>query len=212
MSEWEKFLGVSQVTAVSLVAAVIFGEDRQCWSVPWQVTGERSFFSASRVLQKGINVLHPLIGLCVAELLGGRYWFARENKSVTATKYSLGKKRFSFFFHFCTSIKNCVDKNLLLLYYEKTWLPKKIDFFCYYSSFICLFMFGSYISFSFLLLPVKKTPTQASCHFSWEMVEFCVGSLRKNIYMKPEVRKNICKDEISTHPDQIRKEKKKKKK
>ena len=49
VSEWEKFFGCG-VPAVSQVAAVIFGEDRLCWGVPWQATGERSFFSACRVL------------------------------------------------------------------------------------------------------------------------------------------------------------------
>ena len=88
MWEWEKFLGVLQVAAVSQIAAVIFGEDRQCWNVPWQVTGERSFFSTYRVLsvcgrlpkrarknssleEDGINALCPLVGQCVAETLCG---------------------------------------------------------------------------------------------------------------------------------------------
>ena len=33
VSEWEKFFWLSQIAAVSQVTAVIFGEDRQCWSV-----------------------------------------------------------------------------------------------------------------------------------------------------------------------------------
>ena len=81
VSEWEKFLGGSQV------AAVIFSKNRQCWSILWQATGERSFFSACRGLsvccrlpkrarknssleEGGINTLCLLIGQCVAELLG----------------------------------------------------------------------------------------------------------------------------------------------
>ena len=88
VSEWEKFFWVSQVAAVSHIAAVIFGEVRQCWSVPWQAIGERSFFSACRVIsvgdrlrkrarknssfdEDGINALCPLIGQCVPESLGG---------------------------------------------------------------------------------------------------------------------------------------------
>ena len=75
------------VAAGSQVAVVIFGKD-QCWSVPWRASGERSFFSACRVLsvcgrlpkkarknnsleEDGINVLCLLIGQCEVELLGG---------------------------------------------------------------------------------------------------------------------------------------------
>ena len=58
VSEWEIFF----VCRMLQVAAVIFGDDRQCWSVPWQATGERSFYSACQVLsallgnfQKGLE-------------------------------------------------------------------------------------------------------------------------------------------------------------
>ena len=92
VSEWGKlFVYRSSVTGRSRVlqiAAVIFGEDRQCCSVMWQATGERSFFSAGRELsvcgrlpkrarknisweEDGINAFCPLIGQCVAESLGG---------------------------------------------------------------------------------------------------------------------------------------------
>ena len=71
----------------SQVAAVIFSDDCQCWSAPWQATEERSFFSSGWVLyvcgrlpkrarknsyleEDGINALCPQIGQCVAELLG----------------------------------------------------------------------------------------------------------------------------------------------
>ena len=103
VSEWEKFLGVSQVAAVLQVAAVIFGKDCQCWSIPWWATGERSFFSACRVLfvlladfQKGLEKIvlyrkmelvhsaHWLVSVW-PNCLAGEHWFVRENRSVTAT-------------------------------------------------------------------------------------------------------------------------------
>ena len=83
VSEWEKFLGVSQVAVESQVATVNLWEDQQCRSIPWQATGERSFFSACRVFSDlgrfpkwarknssleddGINSLCPLVGQCEA--------------------------------------------------------------------------------------------------------------------------------------------------
>ena len=71
------------------VAAVIFGEDHQCWSVQEKKDGRDVFLlcwpdtlcSADKLLKRtrenssleedGINALCPLIGQCVAESVGG---------------------------------------------------------------------------------------------------------------------------------------------
>ena len=153
---------------------VIFSEDCQCW-IPWQATGDRSFFFADLVLtvcgwlpkrarkkssleEDGINALGPLIGQCVAESLGRGVdswekidlWLLHVNLSIIYWYIFFMYVFINYWFHSFIHLL-FLSIYYLFIYYLYLFIYYFITYLFIHNFYSCIFNYLLFLSLSILL-------------------------------------------------------------